>query len=48
VAPGVAEAVVVDAPATDAEAETKAKAAPAPPPALLLRPATRFRVLLRS
>ena len=39
VAPGA-----VDAPA--AEAETEAEAAVVPPPATLLRPATRFRVLL--
>ena len=44
VAPGAAEAVAVDAPA--AEAETEAEAAVVPPPATLLRPATRFRVLL--
>ncbi|XP_066347002.1 uncharacterized protein [Miscanthus floridulus] len=44
VAPGAAKAVAVDAPA--AEAETEAEAAVVPPPATLLRPATRFRVLL--
>ncbi|XP_066381625.1 probable membrane-associated kinase regulator 2 [Miscanthus floridulus] len=44
VAPGAAKAVAVDAPS--AEAETEAEAAVVPPPATLLRPATRFRVLL--
>ncbi|PWZ30878.1 putative membrane-associated kinase regulator 2 [Zea mays] len=47
VAPGAADtvAVAVDAPAAEAEAESEADAE-APPPAPLLRPATRFRVLL--
>ena len=44
VAPGATEAVAVDAPAM--QAETEAEAAVVPPPATLLRPATRFRVLL--
>ncbi|CAD6233534.1 unnamed protein product [Miscanthus lutarioriparius] len=40
VAPGAAEA------GAETEAEAEAEAAPVPPPAPLLRPATRFRVLL--
>jgi len=48
VAPGAAEAVVVETPAPEAETETETEveAVPVPPPAPLLRPATKFRVLL--